>query len=473
MAVTRVQTFAVANKSDGSGSVVTRTMTSAPTAGNLVVACLSNGDSGGDISIVGGLPTDTFLDGGTWIASSLNPQGLTVGSNTRYRIYYKVVGTPTLGGSDVVVTISGTQALQLFVAEYGVDSGTPNWAVDGTPVAANGTTSFPADAGDITTSGSSDVLVGFSGCGGAPWNAGTNFTRQATSSNWASDAVEDRLVSSPSTYAVDWTSAGGDDLWVALGIAFQSDAGGGATTAALSSAGSGSSTFTSQSSVTSALSAAGLAAVTFRSQSNIASPFSSAGSGTVNWVGAQAVAGAFSIAGVAAVNWRASSFASAPVSAAGTATVAWNTASSIQGVISSAGTSTVNWVGAAQADGAGELHSAGASTVLWGAQSSIGAGLSAAGFSTVAWAAAAAIDAQISSSGTSTVAWEGAEITPSIASGAFSMAGSSSVRWVGRNANAVTRPAEGRKRRRIDDDEEEIMQIIAALAPAVFEQWYD
>ncbi len=249
--------------------------------------------------------------------------------------------------------------------------------------------------------------------------------------------------------------------------------GGGATTGALSSTGLGTGLFRSQSSVNSAVSAAGVATGTFRSQSTTASPFTSAGTSTVTWVGRQSISAAMTSAGTSAVTWNATSSAASPFTAAGVATANWNAVSTTQARVTAAGTSTVTWVGTAQADGAGELHSAGASTFLLGAQSSIGAGLSAAGFSTVAWAGAASIDAQISSSGTSTVTWEGAEITPSIASGAFSMAGSSSVRWIGRNVSAVTSTQEGRKRRRIDDDEEEIMQIISALAPAVFEQWYD
>lgn len=228
MTITRVQNWTVANKGDGSGSTVTNTLTSVPTAGNLLVACLSSGDNGGAITVSSF--DDNIGDGVSWEPHPNNPRGLgTDFSNSKYRMYYKTVGTPSGGGKAVQCTVTGTQALQLFVAEYGIASGTPAWAVDGTPNSNVGLIGL-ANSGNITTAGSDTVVIGFSGSTDSLWGAGSGYTRQVTSSNWASDGVEDRFVTSANTYAVDWTSGGTDGQWAAMGIAFRADAGGTAYT---------------------------------------------------------------------------------------------------------------------------------------------------------------------------------------------------------------------------------------------------
>lgn len=234
MAITRVQTFAVTWKTAGTGSTVTHTMASVPTAGNLLVACLASGDTGATQITITSFD-DNIGDGVPWTESTLNPQGLTVSSKTKYRMYYKVVGTPSGGLKDVQCTITSIQALVLFVGEYGVDSGVPTWSVTGSQIAANGVSpTFPADAGDITTTIPDAVLVGFSGCQGSNWNAGSGYTRQATSTEWAQDSVEDRIVSSTGTYAVDWVTGASPNNWVAMGIAFGATDGGSPTSYYLS-----------------------------------------------------------------------------------------------------------------------------------------------------------------------------------------------------------------------------------------------
>jgi len=228
MTITRVQTFTAANKSNGTGSTVTNTLTSVPTAGNLLVAFLANGDSGGDITVSSF--DDNIGDGVGWTAMTVNPVPLGASSSSRHRGYYKVVGTPSGGSKAVQCTITGTQALALFVAEYGVASGSPTWTVDGSQISANVSSAGPGNAGNITTTGTDNVLIGFSGTDGAVFIAGTSYTRQATSTVWASYAAEDRLVTSTGTYAVDWTDGGGGTAnWAAIGISFNAATGSSAT----------------------------------------------------------------------------------------------------------------------------------------------------------------------------------------------------------------------------------------------------
>jgi len=229
MAITRVQTFTVATKSDGTGSTVTNTLASVPTAGNLLVACLSSGDAGGAITVSSF--SDNIGDSVSWTASSLNPVTFPGGGGVQYRIYYKVVGTPSGGLKAVQCTITGTQALALFVAEYGVSSGSPTWSVTGTPVSATGlAAAAPANAGSITTAIADAVLIGFAGSSSNHWLAGSGYTIQASSGVWANDDVEDKIVSATGTYAVDWTNPVSPGDWAAMGIAFGATTGGSAPT---------------------------------------------------------------------------------------------------------------------------------------------------------------------------------------------------------------------------------------------------
>jgi hypothetical protein len=152
-------------------------------------------------------------------------------------MYYKVVGTPSGGNRAVQCTITGTQRLQLFVAEYGSDSGPVTWSPTGSQITARAATGL-ASAGSITTAIADAVLVGFLGHNQSQGVAGSGYTRQVISGNWAADAVEDRLVTSTGTYAVDWGSngAGDSEAWVVMGIAFgAASVGGGPTVSAVSS----------------------------------------------------------------------------------------------------------------------------------------------------------------------------------------------------------------------------------------------
>lgn len=224
MAFTQIQTFQKATKSDGTGSQVVLTMTTQPEPGSLLVALMSNGDAGGDITVSSF--SDDIGDAGAWTPFSTNPVPITLGSGINYRGWWKVVGTPSGGGSAVQCTITGTQALMLFVAEYGDDVAPVAWSViDGPIFDRNVSPNFPADAGDVTVPGAA-VLVGFSANQNQHWNAGTGFTRWQTSGVWKADAVEDRLVTTGGTYAIDWSTSTDDDTWVALGIAFGVAAGG-------------------------------------------------------------------------------------------------------------------------------------------------------------------------------------------------------------------------------------------------------
>jgi len=218
MAITRVQTFTVATKSDGTGSTVTNTLASVPTTGNLLVAFLTAGDAGGAVSISSF--TDNIGDSVSWIASSLNPVTFPGGGNIKYNAYWKVVGTPSGGLKAVTATIAATQALALYVAEYGVSSGTPTWSITGTPVSSTGTSSTPANAGSITTAIADSVLVGLAGSSNNHWLVGSGYTIQASAGVWENNDVEDKIVSATGTYAVDWTNPVSPGDWAAMGIAF-------------------------------------------------------------------------------------------------------------------------------------------------------------------------------------------------------------------------------------------------------------
>lgn len=218
--VITVQPWTVAPKSDGTGSSVTNTLTNVPTPGNLLVAFLANGDTGAvDINMVSF--NDNFGDGVSWTPMTVNPVPMGVTGNNRQRGYYKIAGTPSGGGKAVQCTITGTQALALFVAEYGVDSGTPTWSVDGGQVAGHDASSGPANAGSIVATGDTGVLIGFSASDGPSWTPGSLFTTRASNSVWASYRVEDRTYAAPGTYAVDWSATGSIFNWAALGIAFK------------------------------------------------------------------------------------------------------------------------------------------------------------------------------------------------------------------------------------------------------------
>ena len=74
MAITTVQNWTVATKSDGTGSVTTNTLASIPVAGNLLVAWASTGDGGGVAT--GFALADTIGDGVSWTPMGFNPVGM-------------------------------------------------------------------------------------------------------------------------------------------------------------------------------------------------------------------------------------------------------------------------------------------------------------------------------------------------------------------------------------------------------------
>jgi hypothetical protein len=158
---------------------------------------------------------------------STNPIGEGGSANNQIRGFYKVVGTPSGGAKTVTATITGTQAIQLFVAEYGDGAGSPTWAIDGSQVGTNGTATRPV-AGSIVVTGTNTVISACTRTSGSPHVAGTDFTVQATQNDWGNCSVEDRITTSAATYAVDLTSPT-DQNWGMQGIAFTATVGGGAT----------------------------------------------------------------------------------------------------------------------------------------------------------------------------------------------------------------------------------------------------
>ena len=221
MAITRTQAWTSAVKDNAIGSTVTNTLVSVPTAGNLLVAWLQTGDDGGAATISSF--SDNIGDGVSWTAMTTNPTSMPGGSNTRILGYYKVVGTPSGGLKAVQCTITGTQALILFVAEYSDTAVT--WTVDGSQVSAAVASVGPANAGSITTTGSNSVVIGCALSDDSVWTAGTNYTSRGTeAATWAAMTVEDWVQSTTGTNAVDFGTAGSPASWAAMGIAFKASA---------------------------------------------------------------------------------------------------------------------------------------------------------------------------------------------------------------------------------------------------------
>lgn len=224
MAITRVQNWTVVPKTGGAGSTVDNVLATVPVAGNLLQLYIGSGDSGGAIS--GLTITDTIGDGVSWTAMTTNPTPLgNVGSLAYVQGYYKVVGTPSGGAKTVTATISGTQALALFVAEYGDGAGSPTWAVDGAQIEAYGPAASGAPiAGSIVVTGTNTIITGFAQLESGTLAAGTNYTSQATNNVFAKYMVEDRITTSAATYPVD-LSTPTDRAWGMQAIAFTATTG--------------------------------------------------------------------------------------------------------------------------------------------------------------------------------------------------------------------------------------------------------
>lgn len=188
-----------------------------PTVGNLLVLCFYTFSTSA-------ISTCTGITNGAGASWTLGKS--VVSGDTRFYVFYRVCTNAT-DDNTMTAALTGTPlTTNGMFAEY-TATGTPTWAVDGTATSATGSGTAIAP-GSITTAGSSGVIIGYANTESAvtPTPA-TNWTRQNSTGAVYAAAVEDRFVTAAGTYAPDWTATSG--VWQAIGIAFRSDGGAGAT----------------------------------------------------------------------------------------------------------------------------------------------------------------------------------------------------------------------------------------------------
>lgn len=209
------------------GSAVTLTLASAPLANQLAVCFLGAGpiDGASTPMTTAPTPTDSFADAGVWSHPTLNP--VTQGGQTIW-VFYKTLSA-NAASNTITLTQAGTgsSGMGLHCGIAKVASGTPTWALDGTPVSSTGSTvaSSTTTVGSITTSNTTSLVAAFGQNGGAAFTAGSGFViRGSTTTGGLTQVSEDLVTTSAGSTSVSFFFPGGSaQSYSAVGIAFKAN----------------------------------------------------------------------------------------------------------------------------------------------------------------------------------------------------------------------------------------------------------
>lgn len=217
MAFTLVQTWADADTAASSSTPLV--LVSVPTAGNLLVAIATGGtDVAQTFSIA-----DNIGDSVSW-NTAVGPQNNTF-PNDRTYIFWKIVGTPSGGLKTITITSTGAEThLSVMAAEY--NSGGGAAALDGTPVGASGIAGTNPAPGNIVTTSSAGLVIGYCTDNNADPTTAATYTRYlAGTAHQNFHAIEDKFTTASGTYNPGFTENTGG--WGAVGVAFKASGGGG------------------------------------------------------------------------------------------------------------------------------------------------------------------------------------------------------------------------------------------------------
>lgn len=211
MAFSLVQTWADADTAASTSTPLV--LVSVPTAGNLLVACVTGGvDTTQTFSIA-----DNIGDSVAW-NTAVGPQNNPFPTDRSY-IFWKVVGTPSGGLKTITATATGAEThFSVMAAEYAGGGGTI--VLDGTPTSASAAAGTNPAPGAITTVSAAGLVIGYCTDNNADPTTGAGYTRYlAGTAHQNFHAIEDQFTTVGGSYNPGFSELTGG--WAALGVAFK------------------------------------------------------------------------------------------------------------------------------------------------------------------------------------------------------------------------------------------------------------
>jgi hypothetical protein len=210
--VSRIQTnISALNAGTAATGPWTITFTSAVTAGDLLVLCI------GHYTVATITISDT--QGNTYVQ---NGTTLT-GAGTYLHKTYSCIAKSNSAANGNVITVSFSAGVTYVTAAIGEYSGVDTYD---TQAQAIGTTTGPASSGNLTTSRSNELIIGWlsNDNGFAFTTTGTGWNRQQQVTPSGAWALQDNINAAPGAYAATATWTGGSTDWLSQETAFYSAA---------------------------------------------------------------------------------------------------------------------------------------------------------------------------------------------------------------------------------------------------------